>query len=288
MPATSLPKSGSVTATAAITSAVASFGSHCCFCASVPPLTRARVRISGRVISEPPMPRLSPRLSSSVATTIADVLAVAAFAVAAVLGRHAEPERAHLGEPGDDLLGHVAVVRCTCSACGAITLSANERNVSCTISKSASRWRGPGLVGERRRGTSGSRNWRGTGGRAQRAALEAPQRPRGRQTVGDQVVHHVGGEGAGEPRLDVALGAVVEQRPGGGDAGCGVGEVVGEHLVRRRVRRLAARWRIALADDPVGELDRVGGGEVRRRAGGTVVVLRPSIRGHSSWSIEPT
>ena len=70
MPATSLPKSGSVTATAAITSAVASLGSQCSFCSSVPPLTRARVRISGRVISEPPMPRLA-RLSSSVAMTIA-------------------------------------------------------------------------------------------------------------------------------------------------------------------------------------------------------------------------
>ncbi len=69
-PATSLPKSGSVTATATIASADASLGSQCCFCSSVPPFTRARVRISGRVISEPPMPRLA-RLSSSVATTIA-------------------------------------------------------------------------------------------------------------------------------------------------------------------------------------------------------------------------
>ena len=69
MPATSEPKSGSVTATAAITSAVASFGSHSCFCSSVPPFTRARVRISGRVISEPPAPS-EPRDSSSVATTM--------------------------------------------------------------------------------------------------------------------------------------------------------------------------------------------------------------------------
>ena len=36
-PATSEPKSGSVTATAPITSAVASLGSHSCFCSSVPP-----------------------------------------------------------------------------------------------------------------------------------------------------------------------------------------------------------------------------------------------------------
>ena len=69
MPATSEPKSGSVTATAAITSPDASLGSHSCFCSSVPPLTRARVRISGRVMSEPPMPS-EPRDSSSVATTM--------------------------------------------------------------------------------------------------------------------------------------------------------------------------------------------------------------------------
>ena len=69
MPATSEPKSGSVTATAAITSAVARRGSHCCFCSSVPPLTSARVRISGRVMSEPPTPS-EPRDSSSVATTM--------------------------------------------------------------------------------------------------------------------------------------------------------------------------------------------------------------------------
>ena len=68
-PATSDPKSGSVTATAFITSAVASFGSHSSFCSSVPPFTSARVRISGRVMSEPPAPS-EPRDSSSVATTM--------------------------------------------------------------------------------------------------------------------------------------------------------------------------------------------------------------------------
>ncbi len=69
MPATSEPKSGSVTATAPITSAVASLGSHLCFCSSVPPCTSARVRISGRVISEPPAPS-DAHDSSSVATTM--------------------------------------------------------------------------------------------------------------------------------------------------------------------------------------------------------------------------
>ena len=67
--AESLPTSGSVTAMAFRTSAVASLGSHSCFCSSVPPVTSARVKISGRVMRLPPAPRL-PRLSSSVATTM--------------------------------------------------------------------------------------------------------------------------------------------------------------------------------------------------------------------------
>jgi hypothetical protein len=67
--ATSDPKSGSVTATAAMASALARRGSHDFFCSSVPPLTSARVRISGRVMSEPPTPS-EPRDSSSVATTM--------------------------------------------------------------------------------------------------------------------------------------------------------------------------------------------------------------------------
>ena len=100
MSATSLPKSGSVTATAAITSAVASFGSQSFFWASVPPLTSARVRISGRVISDPPMPRLARQLLGG--DHHREVLVGAALAEPAVLGGDAEAEGAHLGESGDD------------------------------------------------------------------------------------------------------------------------------------------------------------------------------------------
>ena len=64
------PKSGSVTATAAMISPLASLGNQCCFCSSVAPWMRAWVRISGRVMSEPPTPS-EPHDSSSVATTIA-------------------------------------------------------------------------------------------------------------------------------------------------------------------------------------------------------------------------
>jgi hypothetical protein len=45
-----------VTAIATITSPVAMRGNQWRFCASVPPRTSARVRISGRVMSDPPMP----------------------------------------------------------------------------------------------------------------------------------------------------------------------------------------------------------------------------------------
>ena len=68
-PATSEPKSGSVTMIPTMSSPLAMRGSHVCFCSSVPPATSARVRISGRVTSEPPMPS-EPRDSSSVATTM--------------------------------------------------------------------------------------------------------------------------------------------------------------------------------------------------------------------------
>ena len=68
-PATSDPKSGSVTITPTISSPDAIRGSQRRFCSSVPPCTIARVRISGRVISEPPTPS-DPHDSSSVATTM--------------------------------------------------------------------------------------------------------------------------------------------------------------------------------------------------------------------------
>ena len=116
-PATSLPKSGSVTATAARTSPDASRGNHRPFCSSVPPLTRARVRISGRVINDPPTPR-APQESSSVATTMprySDSPPVAKPPNSSGTERPNPPSSA---SPEITDSGMSALVRCTCSACG--------------------------------------------------------------------------------------------------------------------------------------------------------------------------
>ena len=49
--------------------------------------------------------------------------------------------------------------------------------------------------------------------------------------LGRQVGDRVGDEGAGDRRLELALGAVGQQGPAGSDRGGGVGEVVGDDLV---------------------------------------------------------
>ena len=62
--ATSEPVSGSVTATAISSSPAAIFGSHDCFCSSVPPASNAFARISGRVAKEPAAARDAAESSS--------------------------------------------------------------------------------------------------------------------------------------------------------------------------------------------------------------------------------
>lgn len=64
---------------------------------------------------------------------------------------------------------------------------------------------------------------------------------------------------ARQPALRVALGAVVEHRTGGFHLGCGVGQVVGQHLVYVGP---AGGGEVAdpLAHDPTGKFDDVGGG----------------------------
>ena len=193
------------------------------------------------------------------------VLAVAALAVAAVLGRHATARRRRSRRgPSMTSSGTSPFVRWTCSACGATTLSANDRNVSWTSSMSASRWRGPGRLGERGEELRVAVGGRGTGGRARSGAGSTPHSVLPPGEAGDQVVDHVGGEGAGDAGLGVALGAVVEQRPRRGRGGRGVGEVVGEDLLG-----VGAAGVVEVAhgggDHVVGEVDDLGGG---RQVGG--------------------
>ena len=107
-PATSEPKSGSVTMIPTMASPDAILGSHRCFCSSVPPATMARVRISGRVSSEPPMPS-EPQRQLLGGDHHAQVVGLAAGGEAAVLLGHREAEAAELGEPGDDLFGDVGI-----------------------------------------------------------------------------------------------------------------------------------------------------------------------------------
>ena len=116
---------------------------------------------------------------------------------------------------------------------------------------------GPGLVGERRQELGCPELHHERVGVGECVALDAPLFLAAEQLAGE-VVEHVGGERTGDLRLDLALRAVVEQRPRRGDAGRGVGDVVGQHLVHVGS---AGRGELAdgLADDAVGEVDGVGG-----------------------------
>ena len=66
------------------------------------------MRISGRVINDPPIPEARPAELLG-GDDHREVLAVAALGEAAVLRRDGQPEGAELGEAGDDVLGDVAV-----------------------------------------------------------------------------------------------------------------------------------------------------------------------------------
>ena len=174
--------------------------------------------------------------------------------------------------------GTSPLVRWTCSACGATTLLANARNVSCTISMSSLEVSRTGLVGEGTEEVGVAVRDDEVVSRRQRRRIDAPQLLATDQ-LADEVVHDVGDEGARDPGLDVALGAVVEQRLGGGDGRRRVGQVVGEHLVHVGTaggRQLADRG----ADRLVGELDDVrGGGEVGRGDGDGVMPANVTDRG---------
>ena len=223
------------------------------------------MRISGRVISEPPMPEAGPAELLG-RDDHGEVLGVAALVVAAVLGRHREAEGADLGEALDDVLGHVAV-----RAVDVLGLRGDdvggeraervlhELHVGVEVARAR-------RLGERgdELGIAVRREERM--GVAQRRRLDAPDLLAPGEAR-DEVVDHVGGEGAGDARLGVALGAVVEQRPGRRRARRGVGEVVRQHLVGVGTAGLV-EVADRRADHAVGEGDGLGRGRQVRGGGG--------------------
>ena len=83
-------------------------GSHRFFCSSVPPVRSARVRISGRVMSEPPMPS-DPRDSSSVDTTMPSESCSPPDANPSYSSGTERPNAAQLGQPGDEVFGNIGI-----------------------------------------------------------------------------------------------------------------------------------------------------------------------------------
>src|ERR687898_955701 len=120
--------------------------------------------------------------------------------------------------------GMSALWRWMGSATGRILSSANRRNVSCTISKSSSRWRGPGPSIDAR--NAGSR-WAATNARAASRAVGLDRSGRMRQVVGDDLigVDRAGGGQVGERPVDDAAGGL--------DGGSGGVEVGRGHAGRR-------------------------------------------------------
>ncbi len=191
----------------------------------------------------------------------AEVLGVAALAEAAVLGRHAEPEGADLGETGHDLLGDIAVrsvnvlgMRCDHVGGERAERVADHVHVVVEVARA---W----CLGQR------CQEFRvpirldiGTG-LGECVGLNAPQCLAADQ-FGGQVVHCVGDEAAGEPSLDVTLAAVVEHRASRRDAGCGVRELVREDLLGVGSTELGEPGDRG-AENLVGDLDHPrGGGQV--------------------------
>lgn len=149
---------------------------------------------------------------------------------AAVLLGDGHAERAELGDAGDDLLGHVGVGAMDVFGDGddAVVGEAAE-GLGDQLQVFVEVPRGVDL-GER--GDRVGRAVRGDEltGRVECAVPDAPEllAP---VDARREVVHGVGDVRAREPRLGLALGAVVEHHTAGGYGRGGVGDVVGEHLV---------------------------------------------------------
>ena len=210
------------------------------------------------------------------------VLTVTALAVAAVLGGDGEPEGADLGEALDDVLGDVAVRAVDVLGLGRDDVLGegaervlDQLHVGVEVPRPARLGEGGDELGVAEAGQERAR-------RAERARLDAPQLlPPGH--AGDQVVRHVGDEGARDAGLRVALGAVVEERPRRRRGRGGVGDVVGEDLLGVGS---AAGVEVAHGgrDDVVGQVDDLGGGRQVGRWGRGRNGHGPTLPTGTSWS----
>ena len=160
----------------------------------------------------------------------ADVLGLAAAAVAAVLLGDRQAEGAHLAETADDVLGDVVVVavdvlgdRLELVLGEAAEGVLHQLEVVVEVPGALL----PGERGEEGRVAVGGAEGAGA---VEGADLDAPRGLAPEEPAG-QLADGVGHEGAGDLRLELAVGAVVEHRVRRLDGGGGVGEVVAEHLV---------------------------------------------------------
>ena len=193
-----------------------------------------------------------------------DVLAVAALAVSAVFGRHAETEDAHLGEARDHILRDVVVVavhvlgtRCDLSIGERAERVLHHLELAVEMTRA-------GLIRERcdERGAAIFVEERMCV--AQGCLLEAPHRFAPAQPR-DQIVHHVGRERARQSCLDIALRAIVQHRPRRSHLGRGMGKIVRKHLMHVRPAT-GCKVPHRLAHHTLGDVDRVGrGDEIRCR-----------------------
>ena len=187
----------------------------------------------------------------------AHVVALAPRRVPVVLLGDRQPEAAQLGQTFDDLFGdvpvgamHVLGVRPHLLLGEAMERLADQFEVLTQVA-------GPfdaGQPGQDRRVALGDQE---VAHRLEPAALDAPELFAAGHLAG-QVGHHVGHEGGGDAGLDVAVGAVLERRPGRGHRGRGVGHVVGDDLVGLDPA-VPAHGGAGLIDQFLGQVDGPGG-----------------------------
>ena len=195
----------------------------------------------------------------------ADVLGLAAAAVAAVLLGDRQAEGAHLGEAADDVLGDVVVVavdvlgdRLELLVGEAAEGVLHQLEVVVEVAGALL----PGERGEERRVAVGGAEGAGA---VEGAGLDAPRGLAAEELAG-QLADGVGDEGAGDLRLELAVGAVVEHRAGRSRRRRRRGRGRSPAPGPRRARRRALKVRRAGVDDPAGEARRRSAAAVRSAA----------------------